>query len=1178
MATRAVAAATQQVIEALAAFAQQRQATIIPMLQRQLVETFVDREPGEIAKLLGREIARERMFLKRQASRMKRDLPGVLAEADIEARRAAMQKLLDREKRYMGQRERAMTARAHSVVESLRLEEASPEGAFWRLGGAIHHTAGCIAMSGKFWPWEVLREVAIPPVHPGCACQLVGLHEAAAYGLAIPRHLPDVKDAIARAKRYMALEEAFEDAEPEPAVRAEILDAYLEEAQRRYAKGLAHGGEFMPSVGGDFTGAKGALRKLLPHGLTKRGESRHVWIKGHQVHVSEDSALSRKIGGDKFTSPAGSTSVYRNGHLVSVDGEPPTHPDLMPPTSAPAGKLEVPGAAPDSIAGAESAARVAARTAIEKRIAASPKNPPVSVGMDAKTTHDALLDAGFKAGKSKGSKTSLVVAYSRDGNELGLEYGRTSGKVEEVRWLPSTKAPKASKPGKGSGGAPAWSKGGDWHTGASLFASPGPPPSPYKPIPPTEHPALISEPAAPGPVANFDHVPLTVKAHSTEATGPGGEKFRFQQGEQDHVASQLLANSLYRAVGVPVPAMGVRHTEEPDFASIPDVSLGEGPIEAGSKRTSSGIILRHPNGDVTVFEPRNHFGGYEHTFPKGGVEEGLTPQQNAHKELWEETGLHARITGVVGDYHGTTSVSRYYTGVMTGGTPTTGPETESVKTVSPEEAAKLLNTQRDQEILADLLANHPLPEQAGMRVRQHEGVVGDRSHNTRNEDGRLPIAAVATMPGKAGEVPGEHRNRKGPEWDAFVDDIRKNGVRRPIFITVDHGEDPKISEGNHRRDAAIEAGLTHVPVEIKYFGKAEDAGTVEQRAGVKGLEPDTFPETVLKPAILSPSVGGKNVTVKKPSAELGQHYMADALLANWDVVGSNDGNLRAHAEHGIVRLDQSGTLGYRPSGEPKPFGPIPTEVWTLRSVKGQHFGKVDVSEDERRAQAGKLVAALPPEKVDALVDAAPFASQEKRDAVRTALKMRLGWMRAYAKGDVSEPETLQGPAAAAELTASQEGMELFPEQHAAIALYPHEMAAIDALLSDPKIKPSDDQKLIMKELDSALRYSRTDEDVIAYTGIDPAALGENPVGRTLSSKGYLGMTLSEGQARLEPAVIQVTLPGGSHAIYTRGIPGVDAAEVDDRTPDVIGQRGARLRIVEQRERDGKTYFEAVLLP
>ena len=105
--------------------------------------------------------------------------------------------------------------------------------------------------------------------------------------------------------------------------------------------------------------------------------------------------------------------------------------------------------------------------------------------------------------------------------------------------------------------------------------------------------------------------------------------------------------------------------------------------------------------------------------------------------------------------------------------------------------------------------------------KDYEGRTGDKTHITRGSRGFLPTSAVAAMPGVKGEVPGEHRNKTGAKWEAFKNDIAEHGIREPIFITHDHGEEPKISEGNHRRDAAVELGLSHVPVEIRHFGHAE---------------------------------------------------------------------------------------------------------------------------------------------------------------------------------------------------------------------------------------------------------------------------------------------------------------------------------------------------------------------
>jgi len=106
-------------------------------------------------------------------------------------------------------------------------------------------------------------------------------------------------------------------------------------------------------------------------------------------------------------------------------------------------------------------------------------------------------------------------------------------------------------------------------------------------------------------------------------------------------------------------------------------------------------------------------------------------------------------------------------------------------------------------------------------AKDYEGEVGNPQHITRREEGHVPTAAIAGLGGVRGEAPGAHRNRQGPAWEKFKDDIAARGIQNPIFITVDHGDEPKISEGNHRRDAAVELGMSHVPVEIRYFGHAE---------------------------------------------------------------------------------------------------------------------------------------------------------------------------------------------------------------------------------------------------------------------------------------------------------------------------------------------------------------------
>lgn len=84
---------------------------------------------------------------------------------------------------------------------------------------------------------------------------------------------------------------------------------------------------------------------------------------------------------------------------------------------------------------------------------------------------------------------------------------------------------------------------------------------------------------------------------------------------------------------------------EPAFGAIADVDLGavDRPLEASGMHVSTGIILFDEDGKIWIYEPLNHYGGYQHTSPKGRVEPGLTQQQNAHKEVFEEQVCSARL-------------------------------------------------------------------------------------------------------------------------------------------------------------------------------------------------------------------------------------------------------------------------------------------------------------------------------------------------------------------------------------------------------------------------------------------------------------------------------------------------------------------------------------------------------
>lgn len=128
-------------------------------------------------------------------------------------------------------------------------------------------------------------------------------------------------------------------------------------------------------------------------------------------------------------------------------------------------------------------------------------------------------------------------------------------------------------------------------------------------------------------------------------------------------------------------------------------------VPAG-KRAASGVIIEEPDGRVWIISPSNAFGGYKNTFPKGGTEPGLTLQQNAIKETWEESGLQIEITGVLGDFDRTTSVSRMYLAKRVGGSPVTmGWETQAVQLVPKDKLRELMNMKPDQMVLDAYLGN-----------------------------------------------------------------------------------------------------------------------------------------------------------------------------------------------------------------------------------------------------------------------------------------------------------------------------------------------------------------------------------------------------------------------------------------------------------------------------------------
>jgi len=68
--------------------------------------------------------------------------------------------------------------------------------------------------------------------------------------------------------------------------------------------------------------------------------------------------------------------------------------------------------------------------------------------------------------------------------------------------------------------------------------------------------------------------------------------------------------------------------------------------------------------------------------------------------------------------------------------------------------------------------------------------------------------------------------------------------------------------------------------------------------------------------------------------QLQQHFAADALVGNWDVVGLASDNIMVGTDGTVWRVDNGGALAYRAQGTAKTadeWNGVPMEIWSLRN-------------------------------------------------------------------------------------------------------------------------------------------------------------------------------------------------------------------------------------------------------
>jgi hypothetical protein len=784
----AVRAATKTLLDGVDALFRARRhgfATYITTTaQHQMPGIGADR----VSMLAAEEMRNEAEFQRKQRQRLAEELPQALLIADPAKRAEAVANILEREKRYIGQREQAAAQRLVAALEDDLLKAASPLGAYWKLSPLVReHCLRCLAMAGKFWPWEVL-EAHRMPVHPNCQCSKLSLDEAVNQGLMTQDQIPAKGDAIALATRLMSeagrLEEALTHEEQHELVSGmelQVVEASLREILR-WGKGTEHGGEFKPKSGGNPGAAVQKAAHQLRFETAPAASGRTVKLKGESHWIPKGEDWQHKIGSNEYSSPWGTTRIYRNGQLLSQ-----SHHDLTGTT---------PIATKPHDGGPSFFPELGSHGFV------GPYVPPPEPKITPRPAPKGLGKVGIpdysgrklEIGKSAGGSTGAKWAFDKKGN----------------RWLVKT----------------------------------------YK-------------------------------------------------GNQDRVASELLANAIYRDLGAKVAPAGT-----------------------------------------------------------------------------------------------------YY--------------------------AKL--------------------------------------------DGK-PIVAL-TYPTLEGE-------------------IRK---------------------------------------------------------------------------------------INSPSRDLGKHYMADALVANWDFVGLADDNVLWGPDGKPARLDQGGTFQFRAQGAPKPYGGVPTEAWTMLQPKGQGFGKVDVSESEMRGQAAKIAETLTPTRIKQLVMAAPFADTKMAGEVEAALRERVQWMRDFSTGDVSLPQPLTGGEIGKQLHEHQRNLGASPEQHNALARYTSDEALQRRM--QERLRAGEKLSLVQNEMrkgiDNLLGRAATPEDLTVYRTMDPGQLGDlsKLEGKIVKDKGFGGATSSRAAASAAPGMLQIHVPAGSRVLHVHSLEGVDKT---DPHSELMLPRGSRMRVKEVERRGSKTIVHTVLV-
>lgn len=302
----------------------------------------------------------------------------------------------------------------------------------------------------------------------------------------------------------------------------------------------------------------------------------------------------------------------------------------------------------------------------------------------------------------------------------------------------------------------------------------------------------------------------------------------------------------------------------------PDVKEPVFPTVPGKKH-AAGCIIIEPDGRFWLVEPANHFGGYEHTFPKGKLEPDMTAQSTAIKETYEESGLQVEITGYAADSERTTSITRYYFAKRIGGTPASfGWETQAVKLVPPNELNKYLNMDIDKKLAQQVLA----------QVHDH----GPSAAPSEHPEQKINKQKAAIMHQKMG-------SQQGTNPGGFYKGT--DGILR----YVKEYKDPSRSETEDLAD--------------KMYNLLDISAPKSQVIDDNGKKLFAS-DVILDSEELGQFIQGASPELRKHVCrQICSGFAADVLMGNWDTIGLELDNIMVDQEGMPYRIDQGGSFLFR---------------------------------------------------------------------------------------------------------------------------------------------------------------------------------------------------------------------------------------------------------------------------